>query len=359
MRCFFCKCYGHSKWDCNNEYVVSIQVEKMAVIGRIYDDAVNNGVSSDTFINRVRRELMANSTIIELQMLIAHYKRETRITLLHDSRSTKSILINRVIQYVNSTLNVTRLNDLLLLSQSSENMSSRNTPSNTSVAGPTQIQVEANQLQPVQPITIDLTEPVQNENVNTTPPSAQPVDFLAMLPPATVSVVGNSSPRIRVTHTQNVNLPSQPSNDNMQNLTVRSGDSPSMYFSALRTITTGGSATAPPQSRPHAELRPRNTTVPPPPTLRYRPPWNDVPTPPPRTKITYNVLKFDEKCNEEDCPICYEKMEDLTFVKLNCSHQFCKPCIKRHLSINKHFCPMCRGTITEIYTQNPIVKLSI
>lgn len=77
----------------------------------------------------------------------------------------------------------------------------------------------------------------------------------------------------------------------------------------------------------------------------------------------YTVFQFNEKCNRVDndgeCPICYENMEDETFVKLNCSHQFCKKCIKNCLSLNQFKCPLCRTQISKVFTQNPVVSLSI
>ena len=161
------------------------------------------------------------------------------------------------------------------------------------------------------------------------------------------------------------------------------------------------------QARPTATLRPRETTVIPTPQyrnatnfeintlmassarsleqenfrLRNQPPRaasqrravnspqpRNIPPAQPRptrslNQAKYTVYQFNEKCNREDndgeCPICYENMEDETFVKLNCSHQFCKKCIKNCLFLNQFKCPMCRTQISKVYTQHPVVSLSI
>ena len=75
---------------------------------------------------------------------------------------------------------------------------------------------------------------------------------------------------------------------------------------------------------------------------------------------TYKVYKFDETCDENEiCPICYEYLQIKSFVKLNCSHIFCKSCIILCNTLNITKCAICRIDITKIYTQNPIVNYSI
>ena len=119
--------------------------------------------------------------------------------------------------------------------------------------------------------------------------------------------------------------------------------------------------TPPPTIRPpHIAHRP-----PVPPHIAHRPP----PPPPPQPTITrvtqnkpypFKVYKFDETCNEnDDCPICYESLLNASFVKLNCSHYFCKFCVKKCITSQHLKCPLCRVDITEIHTQNPKVHLYI
>ena len=69
------------------------------------------------------------------------------------------------------------------------------------------------------------------------------------------------------------------------------------------------------------------------------------------------ILKFDEVCeNNDECPVCYDGLKIESFVKLNCSHKYCKECIKKCMSSCKLDCPMCRAPITTIFTQNPVVS---
>ena len=77
--------------------------------------------------------------------------------------------------------------------------------------------------------------------------------------------------------------------------------------------------------------------------------------------VEYQVLKLnEEECNVGDeCPICYEDLTKETFVKLNCSHTFCKSCVKHCIERKMMTCSMCRGAITHIYTPTPVVRYSL
>ena len=54
---------------------------------------------------------------------------------------------------------------------------------------------------------------------------------------------------------------------------------------------------------------------------------------------------LDEKC---ECNICYESCEMKYFVKLNCSHEFCKDCIKKTLETDIRTVPCCAFCRNEI-----------
>ena len=77
--------------------------------------------------------------------------------------------------------------------------------------------------------------------------------------------------------------------------------------------------------------------------------------------VEYQVLKLNEEdCKEGgECPICYEDLTKETFVKLNCSHTFCKSCVKHCIERKMMTCSMCRGAITHIYTPTPVVRYSL
>ena len=47
----------------------------------------------------------------------------------------------------------------------------------------------------------------------------------------------------------------------------------------------------------------------------------------------------------EECPICLETMEDGACY-LSCTHNFCFPCILKHLNVSND-CPCCRRPILE------------
>jgi hypothetical protein len=134
----------------------------------------------------------------------------------------------------------------------------------------------------------------------------------------------------------------------------------------MNLISSGSSSTIRHPSHHQIGL---NVQVPfrdPPVIYRSLPPPPPPPQPQPTVMQTqfksykFKVYKFDETCNEnDDCPICYESLINDSFVKLNCSHYFCKFCVKKCIISSNLKCPLCRVDITEIYTQNPKVYLYI
>ena len=63
----------------------------------------------------------------------------------------------------------------------------------------------------------------------------------------------------------------------------------------------------------------------------------------------------NENCNEnnkikKECYICYEEIDYDKFVKLDCSHEFCKECIKNQIKYTKTniCCGLCRNDIKNL-----------
>jgi hypothetical protein len=60
-----------------------------------------------------------------------------------------------------------------------------------------------------------------------------------------------------------------------------------------------------------------------------------------RFNITIKIIENSGYfINENECFICYEKNSINKFIKLNCNHEFCKDCIKKH-------CLMIEGFLEE------------
>ena len=67
----------------------------------------------------------------------------------------------------------------------------------------------------------------------------------------------------------------------------------------------------------------------------------------------YTIHKSNKQCNNStDCPVCFNRINDNTYVYFQCFHEFCKNCVKECLLKNILNCPLCRDPITKIYTQN-------
>jgi hypothetical protein len=107
-------------------------------------------------------------------------------------------------------------------------------------------------------------------------------------------------------------------------------------------------------------VRPNSILPPTPPIAIIRPNSILPPTPTPPPPHIYEVFKTVKPCNIEECPVCYESINDDTYVHLNCNHEFCKTCVKTIMKRpEQKKCPMCRSCITEIHTNTPIVTYSI
>lgn len=71
-------------------------------------------------------------------------------------------------------------------------------------------------------------------------------------------------------------------------------------------------------------------------------------------------IDVDVKIEEgvEECAICYESIECMDLVKLNCNHKFCGSCIKQSLKAHNNMyrgpsCALCRKEMDSFTVKNP------
>ena len=52
---------------------------------------------------------------------------------------------------------------------------------------------------------------------------------------------------------------------------------------------------------------------------------------------------------EDNCPICFESLENVTVCTTKCNHKYCTPCFIRHMSNPKSngSCPLCRNDLMD------------
>lgn len=62
-------------------------------------------------------------------------------------------------------------------------------------------------------------------------------------------------------------------------------------------------------------------------------------------KNSNNYIEFDEN----DCPICLDKITDNNIIILNCKHQFHASCIFETMNKTNKRCPLCRKKIKYKY----------
>jgi hypothetical protein len=65
-------------------------------------------------------------------------------------------------------------------------------------------------------------------------------------------------------------------------------------------------------------------------------------------KCLIQLVEEEEEKVLLECPICYDEIDHLRTAILGCQHEFCRPCLEKHIEINKMKCPMCRGEIQNI-----------
>jgi hypothetical protein len=67
-----------------------------------------------------------------------------------------------------------------------------------------------------------------------------------------------------------------------------------------------------------------------------------------RGKCLVQLVEDEVLSGVLECPICYEEVEHNVSAILGCRHEFCRPCLVKHIEKNKLNCPMCRGEIQQI-----------
>ena len=63
-----------------------------------------------------------------------------------------------------------------------------------------------------------------------------------------------------------------------------------------------------------------------------------------RKQFTKKVNKV-KKIKTDDCPICYNKLEDINVCTTKCGHSFCMGCMLRCIRMDNNTCPICRDKL--------------
>ena len=81
-----------------------------------------------------------------------------------------------------------------------------------------------------------------------------------------------------------------------------------------------------------------------------------------RTNRKFNIQTKILECintDECECNICYDSKEKQTFIKFNCSHEFCKDCVKKSLQNEERetpCCAFCRSDIKKLELKLESIK---
>jgi len=77
-----------------------------------------------------------------------------------------------------------------------------------------------------------------------------------------------------------------------------------------------------------------------------------------KTKYLQYLFLEETNCSvfpKSECPVCYDEIEKLNYIQLQCSHVFCVDCIKKCFTTNTNkmvLCPYCREEIKGVSLYN-------
>ena len=64
-----------------------------------------------------------------------------------------------------------------------------------------------------------------------------------------------------------------------------------------------------------------------------------------RKNFTKKEVKV-KKIKTDECPICYDKLEDINVATTKCGHSICLQCMMEYLKRNNTKCPLCREKLS-------------
>jgi len=314
MRCSFCGCVGHTRTDCRNPTVVRIQTEYIYSINHMISSAHGRMIPSVT-LKRELEDWLSSLTVNQLRYILEYLNKKTNVRF--GSTTLKINIIRNISGAVFHICNIDIRRSIVPMPVGL--VPPLNTPPTTIPAStpPPVSRVAPSSANPETPTLLAQTMGRENDDDDLFP------------------WVDNRTP-VRAVTPREVTPP-------------HAGDT--LLWEVRRNWASAGANTTAGRTG-----QPRNVFQSPRPTT-------NIPTPNFRVNVVnvrYSVFKFDECCQEdEECPICYDKLTNDTFVKLNCSHKYCKKCIKTCISKGLTTCSYCREPVTQIYTQTPVVTYSL
>lgn len=298
MSCTFCRSRGHTRSSCEHPFTRLKQEEIVGRIHAIYTACVRRVLTREEFFRIVHVVLDSKNTVVELKMCIEYLKKRT--TRRYGAEGNKPQLTRMICNLSIDVFNYTFNMDHRLVVPG--------------VPGVSEVSIVIDEiLTPNRPVT-----------------APQAAEYRPPSPP-------------------NINL-----NREFQEAVIHR---PALPFSARRL------SEFPERIPPHVPPRV-------PPHVPPRAPFTASPLTNAAIRIStlptsltpipqINIHKTDKVCKGEECSICYNALENETYAYLNCSHEFCKTCLKNCISRRLLTCPMCRSTITDIYTHTPVVNYSL
>ena len=340
MPCIFCQSQFHRKNECSNPNTRIKEEEINSFIRTTYSSSQRHNLTQDEFETCISIILRNKCTVIELRMSIEDFKRKTH--------STESVNGNKQQLIVKITDMACRFYLYTFTPPSPQHIVN-------------QYQLTGQITDGIRAVTNEILHP-RFGNVQPRVATSQPQRAGDLHPPADIRS-HLAQPRVATSQPQRAgdlhppaevrshqaqprvaNTPPQQAERNLQTLRIQVGN-----LSVMVPLPNNIES----RQRIISNINHHNTF--------YNRLYNTVPSPQIPPSPQYTVHKTDKECAElAECAVCFNTLNNETYVYLGCSHEFCKKCIKECLTrVNLCKCPLCRAPITDVYTQLPNVSYSI
>ena len=344
MVCSFCRVNGHNKTHCNHPAVITVQKQYLYAISRMICSAYVRRITPLALKRELEDWLLVTLPLQHQKFIVGYLKNITRRQTVGNTESR----IANVSNILNIVFHVCGID-----------VESVNISDSTNVCAFSPRSTEADGIPRLSPIDSPVTQALFKEFLNATERNSE-IDNIHHWVEYSYNrwVVISRQPHVR-------GMNSDISQQTIDIILPPSTAPPRPSDSAPRPLPTPPVTpyTYRQQLTPMPAVAARAAVIVP----AYRPilvrPSPVVDTQVVVKLVEYQVLKLEkeeEECEKgSECPICYEDLTKETFVKLNCSHTFCKTCIKHCIERKMMTCSMCRRAITHIYTPTPVLHYSL
>jgi hypothetical protein len=75
--------------------------------------------------------------------------------------------------------------------------------------------------------------------------------------------------------------------------------------------------------------------------------------------ISIAIANITQTCHDEECPICFDKLNNENKLTTVCNHKFCVNCVEKMYNKRLVNCPLCRTVNNHTYKERQFPPLNI